>query len=249
MKVKYDTTLTGINTDTTSNATNTVTIQLIQPSKSNTNILESTLFVSFVYPIFVALGTTIVLWYFTRKKERADLLKIKTEADKNQEEIKKIKTSYQPIVLSSLQTIQNQLFEDKINALKKLVKFKRYIFHYENHFYEGQPHIESTEDYYYLVYNQFSKQKLDDISESFRNNECLFPTKIRDQFQKLRHDLGGVYHTQQRQYSLKNNEIPEGMEAKLQTISDEFDNLINMIRTDLHFDNSFIHDFIEKYKK
>src|SRR5690606_8154577 len=91
------------------NSNDAITINVIQPKKDNPSILDNPAFTTFLFPLLVALITTLVVRLITRKSDKAELSKIETETEKNQEEISKIKSSYQPIILSSLQNIQNQL--------------------------------------------------------------------------------------------------------------------------------------------
>lgn len=42
--------------------------------------------------------------------------------------------------------------------------------------------------------------------------------------------------------------MPNDIEDKLNNISTSFNELIDLIREDLHLNNNFIHDFIEEYK-
>src|SRR5690606_36216805 len=127
----------------------------------------------------------LVVRLITRKSDKAELSKIETETEKSQEEISKIKSSYQPIILSSLQNIQNQLFQDKTNSLKELIKSKSEIFNVEQIYHEDDAIIEDTYDYYQNVYLGFSNVILENIKKNSLDNASLFPSNLREKFQNL----------------------------------------------------------------
>ena len=231
------------------NSNDAITINVIQPKKDNPSILDNPVFTTFLFPLLVALITTLVVRLITRKSDKAELSKIETETEKNQEEISKIKSSYQPIILSSLQNIQNQLFQDKTNSLKELIKSKSEIFNVEQIYHEGDAIIEDTYDYYQNVYLGFSNVILENIKKNSLDNASLFPSNIREKFQNLVGLLYEVYEIQKREFSKKEQNMPSEVEGKLEIISKSFDELIDLIRNDLHFDNTFIHDFIKTYQK
>jgi len=231
------------------NSNDAITINVIQPKKDNPSILDNPAFTTFLFPLLVALITTLVVRLITRKSDKAELSKIETETEKNQEEISKIKSSYQPIILSSLQNIQNQLFQDKTNSLKELIKSKSEIFNVEQIYHEGDAIIEDTYDYYQNVYLGFSNVILENIKKNSLDNASLFPSNIREKFQNLVGLLYEVYEIQKREFSKKEQNMPSEVEGKLEIISKSFDELIDLIRNDLHFDNTFIHDFIRTYQK
>lgn len=206
------------------------------------NIFENPLFTSLVFPIIVAFLTALGVRLLNKNKDKAELTKLN-------EEINKIKTSYQPIVLNSLQTIQSELFKDKVNSLKKLIKSKSDILNVEQIFHEGNAIIEDTHDYNQNIYLGLSDIKLKSIEENSLNNGYLFPSDIRNKFQELVKNLNEVYEIQKREMSTQNQGMPNDVEDKLKNISAIYDDLIELIRKDLHFDNTFIHDFIKAYQK
>lgn len=226
-----------------------ITIDVIQSKKEKHSILDSPTFTTFLFPLLVALITTLFLRLMTRKSDKAKLSKIENENEKNQEEISKIKSSYQPIVLSSLQNIQNQLFQDKANSLKELVKSKSDIFNVEEIYHEGDAKIENTYNYYQNVYLDLSNIILENIKKNSLDNSSLFPSNIREKFQNLVGLLYEVYDIQKREFSMKEESMPNEVEGKLAIISKSFDELIDLIRNDLHLDNTFIHDFIKTYQQ
>lgn len=213
------------------------------------NIFENSLFTSFIFPLIIAVLTTVIMKKYDKKKDNAELDKLKSDTTKNEEEINKIKTSYQPIVLNSLQTIQSELFKDKVNSLKELIKSKSDIFNVKQTFHEGNAIIEDTHDYYQNIYLGLSDFELKNVETNSLNNGYLFPSDIRNKFQELVRNLNEVYDIQKREMSIQNQSMPDGVEDKMKNISAIYDDLIELIRKDLHFDNTFIHDFIKAYQK
>lgn len=230
-----------------SSSNDSITINLVQPKKENPSFLDNSL-ITFLFPIVVPILVTLSLRIITRKRDKAELGKIETETEKNQEEITKIKSSYHPIILSSLQNIQNQLFQDKINSLKELIKSKAEIFSVDQSYHEGDAVIQDIYEYYDNVYFGFST-KLENIKKNSLDNASLFPSKIRDKFQNLVNLLYQVDEIKKREASNREPNMPYEVKEKLENISKSFDELIDLIRNDLHFDNTFIHNFIDSYQK
>lgn len=88
--------------------------------------------------ILPAISTLIVILidrFLKRKKENLIIKKIKSETKKNKAELKRLKNFNQPIVISTLQSVQNEIFEDKINSLKGLIKTKATLFNIEQNYY------------------------------------------------------------------------------------------------------------------
>jgi len=218
------------------------TVQVIQPEKGDSGFFDNPVLTSLVFPVLVTILTFLVARLVTSKKDKKDFQKVEAE-------IEQIKTSFQPIVLNSLQNVQNEIFKDKTSSLKGLIKSKSELFNVEQIYHEGDAIIEDSYDYYQNVYLNFSNTSLSEVKKNSLDNASLFPNHIRIEFQKLLTQIFEINDIQEREFSTQNQNMPTGVETKLETISKSFDRLIDMIRKDLHLDNTFIHDFISEYQK
>ena len=245
MEEPKDTTTHKVSPDNSNSETtldNNYTIKVIQPKKVESGIFDNTVVTSFVFPILITVITFLIARFVTRKKDKKDLEKVEAE-------IEQIKTSFQPIVLNSLQNVQNEIFKDKTNSLKGLIKSKSELFNVEQIYHEGYAIIADTYDYYQDVYLNFRKTSLSEVKKNSLDNASLFPNEIRNEFQKLMTQLFEIGDIQDREFSTQNQSMPTDVDKKLEIISNSFDNLIDLIRNDLHLDNTFIHDFISEYQK
>lgn len=235
--------------DSSSTDSEVYKIEIISKGKDDASLLANPIFTSFAFPILITLVTFFITRYVTRKKERTELSKLEAETEKNKAEIEQIRTSFQPIIVSSLQTIQNKVFENKIDSLKGLINSKNELFEVDQMYHEGDAFIEDAHEYYENVYWNVSAPVLQKIKMNSLNNGSLFPNSIRIKFQDLVGSLYEIRDVQEREYSLKNQAIPDGVQNNLEVVSDKFDELIDEIRHDLHLDNTFIHDFISEHQK
>ncbi len=247
-----DTTIYKVNLDEVisyNNKEGKITIEAIQSKKDDYSFLTNPILISLVFPLLVTLLTFWITRLLTRKKERAELKRVETETDKNQVEINQIKSSFQPIVISSLQSVQNEIFKDKTSSLKDLIKSKSDLFNVEQIYHEGNAIIEDSYEYYRSVYLNFGSSLLNRIKKNSLDNSSLFPNSIRDEFQKLMKSLFEIHEIQKMEFSKEVQDMPAEIEKKLVTISENFDSLIDMMRNDLHLNNTYIHDFISEHQK
>lgn len=221
------------------NTNDTITINLVQPKINNSTFIEHPFFTVVFFPILVPLIIAYVASRFINKNTEA---KLKAETEK-------IKTSYQPVVLSALQSIQNQIFENKINALKRLNGFKYKYFHYDQRYIDGVPLIDDSYEYYNTIYNNFNNTLFDNFEVFAIDNAILFPSNIQSEFNDLINSIFRVNETRKANDSIWDSNMPPNIETDLKEILNKFETLIDLIREDLHFDNTFIHEFIKTHQK
>ncbi|CAC9974389.1 hypothetical protein [Flavobacterium panici] len=226
-----------------------ITVKLIQQESPKSSVFEKPFAKDLGFPLILAVLLVLITRFITRKTIKAEISKLKTETDKNNAEIAKVKSSYQPIILNSLQIIQSHLYQDKINSLKNLMKSKSDLFNVKQIYHEGDALIDDIYDYYQTVYNKLSENLIENLKRNALENAGLFPSKIRTKFNKLNGLVYEAYNIQSRHFSVKTQDLPNGMQKLLEDIDAEFEKLIDLIRDDLHFDNTFIHDFIKEYQK
>ena len=230
---------------TDKNPNQLITVKLIRDETDKPTFFEQLPFKDLIFPLILAVIITII----NRRTIKAEISKLTSETEKNKAEIAKIKSAYQPIVLNSLQIIQNQLFQDKINSLKDLIKSKSELFSVTQIYHEGDGLIEDEYDYFRNVYLNLSTNLVECLKKNALDNAGLFPSEIRDKFNKVVSLLYRAHDVQRMHFSKQSQDLPAGMQETLQNIDSEFDKLFDLIRYDLHFDNTFIHDFIKEYQK
>lgn len=226
-----------------------LTIEIVESKSEDSNIFNNSVFIDFIFPFLASLFILIVVRYFNRKKENEKLEKLKSETKKNKEEIKQMRISFQPIVISSLQTIQNNIFKDKIDSLKGIIKSKHELYNVNQIYHEGWGIIEDVYHYYQNVYLNFNDESIENLKNNSLSNASLFPDAIRTEFQNLVSKIFEIREIQKKAFSTQNQDMPSGVVEKLEIITMLFDELIDMIRQDLHLNNTFVHDFIAKYQK
>ncbi|WP_416441752.1 hypothetical protein ACH3O9_14735 [Leeuwenhoekiella sp. A16] len=227
---------------------NIIVIEQKDKSENSKSFYETPLFLSLFFPIVISLcGFFIARWWF-RLKEKKENEKLEVEVEKIREDIRVLKKSFQPIVLSTIQLTQEKLINDKILALKELASFRYKFFAMEQDYIQGQPFIEDTFEYHQSVYGKVNETLLNDLKEIVLKKGFLFPKGIKDNMNLLIYELSDIYEIQKREYSSQIQEMPNEVIKILERLSEKLNIVIDDIRTDLHIDNSFIHDFIEKYK-
>lgn len=205
-------------------------------------INENPILISFIYPLLITLIAFFVTRYTTRKR-------IKAERELINEKINQIKRDFQPYVLATLQKTQETILKAKLNTLREIVKFKTDFFNVSNVYIDGIGVIDDMSDYYQNVYCVFFNDEYLNIRNLVLLNGYLFPNNIKEELKKILNDLSNILDIQNREYSKQNSDLPDDALEILKNLSSKFDNVIEDIRKDLHLDDSFIHDFIEKYKK
>lgn len=251
MKEK-DTTLYKISSNSTLvdlRSNDSLTIEVIGLKKDDSYSLDNPILTYLIFPILITLITFFVVRYFSRKREKQEIEKINSETEKNKEEINQLRFSFQPIVISSLQTIQNNIFKDKIDSLKGIIKSKHELYNVNQIYHEGWGIIEDVYHYYQNVYLNFNDVSIENLKNNSLSNASLFPDAIRTEFQTLVSSIFEIREIQKKAFSIRNQEMPSGVKEKLETITQLFNKLIDMIRQDLHLNNTFIHDFIAKHQK
>lgn len=158
-------------------------VEVISKGKEDSGLLAAPIFKEFIFPVAIPIIVTLVTFfitrYITRKKDRAEIRKIETDTDKNKAEIEQIRSSFQPVIVSSLQTIQNQIFQNKTDCLKHLIHSKNTLFEVEQVYNEGEAFVQDEYDYYQNVYWQISDLRLKSIKDNILKNGSFFPNSIR----------------------------------------------------------------------
>lgn len=231
------------------NNDNIIVIEQKNKNEKTKEFYETSLFGSFFIPLILLLISFLIARWWFRKKEKKENEKLEAEIEKIREDINTLQNSFQPIVLSTIQLTQEKLVEDKISALKEIVNFRYKLFSIDQDYKEGEPLIEDTNEYHQSVYGNISNSVLNEIKETVLMKGYLFPKNIKDNMNLLIYELREICNIQKREYSIQEQKMPDKVISILNRLSEKFNVVIDDIRKDLHIDDSFIHDFIEKYKK
>jgi hypothetical protein len=205
---------------------------------------ESPWITSLLIPILVA---ATIAWLTNKLNRR----KNKLEIDKLKEETSNLKRSFQPIVIGTLQSIQDKIIASKIEALKSLVQIRNRFTHYEQQYCEGDPITPDYDMYLDLLFYNFTSLKYDDYSKFHENYSYLFPDKVFNVLLNLYEKLSGLNEDKKSFNSIGDPDSVPGHKdyQNIEQIIELFKEAILEIRKDCHLDTSFIHDFIEENKK
>lgn len=195
-----------------------------------------------IAPVVVSIITVLITQIVTRKKRKFELNKMEAE-------ISQIKFSFQPLVFSAIQAIQNEIFKDKVKSLKGLIRSKATLFNANQEFHDGEPFIRDSYEYMQQVYLNFNATEIQKVRDNELEYSSLFPEEILRKFKELINEIEKIVEKQGEYFSMKNQSVPEGVDKILVNISELFESIINLMRTDLHLDNTFVHDFIKNQKK
>lgn len=242
--IKYDSTVVAKN-----NLKQIILVKEHQIAKDK-DWYESTILTSFIYPALVALIVLYVTRALNKKKNKSEQKKLTEEIDKVRVETENMKKSFQPIVISTLQSIQDEIIPSKIDALKKLVALKNDFAFFEQQFCEGDPVVPNLEEFLRLLYFNFGYIKLNDFKKYHDEYSYLFPNNVFKILKNLKTELS-ILDGNKKSF----NSIYDGdMEPSKRDINhikktiDLYDEAILAIRKDCHLDTSFIHEFIEENK-
>jgi hypothetical protein len=205
---------------------------------------ENPLVASLLIPIIITSLTFWVTKWANRKKEKADQEKVSGEIEKLKTENDKIRKSFQPIVVSSLQTIQNEVLKIKIDALKQLNEIKRDFFEYD-----GPPlsddYTPDTNDYYEHVFFKFNTNRSEGFKKFLLQYSYVFPDVVIKRLKAVGSLVEDLTITNS---SMDSDHLNPDLNDlnRVKELIEKTDEAIKALRSDLHLDNDFIHKFIEQ---
>lgn len=204
---------------------------------------ESPLIVSLLIPILVA---SFIAWFAYKLNTQ----KNKLEIDKLKEETSNLKKTFQPIVIGTLQSIQDKIIASKIEALKLLVQIRNNFTYHEQQYCEGDPITPDYEEHLSLLFYNFSSIEYDEYSKFHDGYSYLFPDKVFNILGILYGKLSDLNETKKSFNSIGDPDLDASQKDRknIEHIINLFNEAIQAIRKDCHLDTSFIHDFIEKNK-
>jgi hypothetical protein len=217
-------------------------------NKNEKGWYENTLLVSFLYPALTAVLILLVTKKLNKKKNLIEREKINEDISKIRAETDSIKKSFQPIVIGTLQSVQEEIISSKIDSLKKLVKLKNEFVFFEQQFFEGDPVVPNFNGFLKLLYSNFSYIKFDEFKKYHDEYSYLFPNNVFDILKKLRNELAILNGNKKSFDSVDDGDIEPSKKDcdQVRKIIDLYDDAIFAIRKDCHLDTSLIHEFIEQ---
>jgi len=204
---------------------------------------EATWITSFLIPILVAVIVAVILNWLNRNKTNLENDKIKAETSK-------LRKSFQPIVIGTLQSIQDKIMPSKINALKELVQIKNDFKYHEQQYHEGEPITIDYDEFIKVIFYNFYEEKYNAYCRFHDKYSYLFPNNVFEIFIRLKTQLSNLNETKKSFDSVGDQDTEPGKKDKesIEQIIKSFDEAILAIRSDCHLDTSFIHEFIEQNK-
>lgn len=194
-------------------------------------------------PIIVAF---VVTWFsnkFNKKKN-------KLEIDKLREETRALKKSFLPLVIGTLQSIQDKIITSKIEALKLLVQIQNNFTFVEHQYIDGEIIELEYKEYIELLFLNFLSKKYDEYCTFHDSYSYLFPDKVFDILVDLKHKLDFLNESK-KVFDLNETTVSEPEKKDIAITKDIvnlFHEAILAIRKDCYLDTSFIHDFVEENK-
>ena len=243
--------------DTTAIFNNAKTVILVQEKTKDPLVKETNWTASVLFPIIIALVGTGISYLINKRKTDAEIKKIKGDTKKTDAEIQKLiteneklKKSFQPIVIGTLQSIQDKIVPTKIEALKELVKLKNEFIYFEQQFYEGDPVVPSFDELLRLLFFNFGPLKSDNFKKYHDEYSYLFPNNVFEKLRKIKITLTTLNNNHMSFMSVYDGDLEPSNEdyKKITEIINLYEEAILAIRKDCHLDTSFIHDFIEQNK-
>lgn len=201
-----------------------------------------------IVPTIVAFGTIIITRLFDRNKRKKELEQLTIQIKKTENEIDQIKASFQPLVLATLQKIHETLLQDKIDALKKIAGFRARIFSLSNTYYEGYAMLDESYDFYSQIFWSIGELEVVEFQKILSEKGYIFPNNIIDNLSEIFKVLRSIQDDVKLQTSMMNQSMSMDSMSKIDDLNELLETTIGEIRTDLHIDNKYIHDFIEKHK-
>lgn len=243
--------------DTTAVFNNAKTVILVQEKDKGLATKEPDWIVSIVFPTIIALVVASISYLLNKRKTDAEIIKLKGDSEKTDAEIQKMKTeneklkkSFQPIVISTLQSIQDKIVPSKIDALKTLVQIRNEFTEHEQQYCEGDPITPDYDEYLNLLFYNFSYSNYENYSKFHDNYSYLFPDNVFLVLKNLMSEIAKMNETKKSFNSMGDPELEASKRDRdeIEKMIKFFEEAILAIRKDCHLDTSFIHDFIEQNK-
>lgn len=243
--------------DTTAIINNAKTVILVQEKVKDAVIKETDWTGSLFIPLIIVVLGGFFSYFMNKNRIDIEISKIKGETLKTDAEIEKLiseneklKKSFQPIVIATLQSIQDKIVPSKIDSLKTLVHIRNEFTFHEQQYDEGDPIVPDHDRFLDLLFYNFSFSKFQNFSKFHDDYSYLFPDSVFSIMKNLKFILSKLNENKNYFNSLGDPDLEASRRDRdeIEKIIKLFDEAILAIRKDCHLDTSFIHDFIEQNK-
>lgn len=214
-------------------------------NKPEKDLIDNPWIISFLIPILVAGIIAFIAHRFGYRKNKIEIDKLMTETER-------LKKSFQPIVIDTLNSVQNKIIDKKLDALSELIVLRSEFTSFEQIYdEEGEPVFPDEYDYLRHIFLHFGPEKHSKFRKFHDKFSFIFPDKTYGKFQILLFSINEMKNNYEMFQAVYDGSIePPSSYTDLvrQTILN-IDNTIMEIRKDCHLDSSFIHDFIAQNKQ
>jgi hypothetical protein len=202
---------------------------------------ENPLISSLLIPIIVAIATAWVIHLVKRSKYKA-------EVEKLTEETKQLKKSFEPIVISTLQSIQDKIIDSKIKALNKLVELRLEFISFNQHYdHQGDAIINEESEYHMELYKRYGSKQFDEIKAFHYTYSHLFPDIVLISLNELMSHAKSLEENVINFHHHEDGHIEPGQRDlnEVKEMIEKFEKAITLVRKDCHLDSDRVHKFIE----
>jgi hypothetical protein len=210
-----------------------------------------------IVPILITLSGAVISYLFNRSKTKAEINKMIVEADKTEVEINKLreetrnlKRTFQPVVISTLQSVQDKVLDDKIFALRRINALYSKFIEYPQQYDEGDPVTPSKERQLDLLFRSFDQALYQEFKEFHNQYSYVFSDTAFNNLKHLYESLGELseiniswHHEDDGLIVPNNNDI-----KLIKRIIEQFAVTQTSIRKDCYLDSEFIHEFLSENK-
>jgi hypothetical protein len=251
-KVKIDTVYVGVYDSSVvisrvQNSSDQIIIIQEKKSKNEKGILqEYPLIGVLLVPVLISLVGIWVSHFLNKRKFDGEINNLKTQSNKNKAETEKIKKSFQPIVVGTIQGVRDKLIDKKIKALEVLAYHNSQFMEADEQFYgpDGDPILELS-DYYDSMFINYSPSKFDEFKKYKNEFSYFFGEESFKVFKDLFEKIENMVVTRDSYYREEVEQDPR-MENVVKSIIESFGHLSTCLRKELHLDNTYIEDFIRE---
>lgn len=189
-----------------------------------------------VIPLIVSVLAAAFTHFLGRNKNKREIDKLTVETEK-------IKNSFQPVVVATIQSVNDKLLDTKIKALINITKIKSEFIDVEQQYYEGDP-VFDYDDFLESVFRKFTVEQFNSIKQFKDDFSYFLSKKSFEEFNTLYIKLEELYQSRLTFYSVDDGETDYGMDEEIKLILTLFERVLNEMRNELHLDNTFVEDFI-----
>lgn len=238
----YDTSIAVSNKG--DNLTQVIIIQDKKTSKETGVFEEYPILGNLIVPLIITLSGIYLGYLFNKSKFNREVELLKTQSKKNKAETEKIKKSFQPVVVGTIQSVNDKLVETKIKALKELTQHKSEFTNIEQQYYEGEP-VFDYHEFLDSVFIRYSYKQFEELKRYKDEFSYFFAEKTFERFTRLFNAMRSLYETRKSFESVDDGNLNHGSDNEVEKIIKLYDEVFESLRGELHLDNTFIDDFIK----